>query len=197
MGYAVLPNVVSLRLCEAVARYVRVKDDGWQIMRNNAPVFSPNNDGRRLQSDTLSKEVLENLGLDLKALCIRECVWEEGDSIEEPTFLLSLPGCLDQLMHQDYNDFPDGMLDTDVPRSCILALESFHILVADGVYGGRSGEGVNVKRLFVPQGALLVFRGDLRHAGSLTEKECLRLHFFLDKPGVIGGKHPSGYTVGD
>ena len=149
--------------------------------------------GRRLQAMVTCGE-LQDVGLDLEAFTQACGVWVEGDSIEEPSFLLSLEGCLPQMFHFDYDDFPIDCPPQQIPRSCILALEAFDILMKDGVYNGRN-DGIDPKTVHVPQGALLVFRGDLRHAGGGSLVECMRLHWFLDKPALPWGRHPSGYTI--
>jgi hypothetical protein len=160
-------------------------------MRNNAAISNKRNDKRRLQS-MISLQELQILGLDLQLLCEVHGVWIEGDAIAEPSFLASLEGCKPQLWHQDYLDFPIGTANNDVARSCILAVQAFEILVKDDVYNRRSDDGVDERLVHVPKGALLVFRGDLLHAGGGSSVDCTRLHWFLDKPEVPGGRHPSG-----
>ena len=160
-------------------------------MQNNASVYSRRNDGRRLQQ-FVSEEVLDVACLNLTAFCKELNVWEDGDEVSEPSFLLSLEGCAEQKWHYDY-DIPTITADQDMPRSCILAIDPFDLRVAPGVVRGVSEEGAERATVHVNRRGLIVFRGDLYHAGG--EGRGMRLHWFLDKPRVPGGRHPTGYTV--
>ena len=47
-------------------------------------------------------------------------------------------------------------------------------------------------RVHVPYGHLILFRGDLQHAGMSYKKENRRLFMYLHMPGLKGGVPPKG-----
>ena len=162
-------------------------------MQNNEIVESKKNDGKRLQLMTTC-EMLSAAGLSLVELTKRAAVWVNGDEVCEPSFLLSLEGCLKQRFHYDY-DFPPDLPPLVVPRSCILGIDAFELELGPGVFAGASTDKCSKLTVCVKRGDLLVFRGDLWHAGAMSSVECMRLHWFHDQPTVPGGSHPSGYTI--
>lgn len=91
--------------------------------------------------------------------------------------LRSLPGCDRQPWHWDFN--PDnlaGMSDEQMPLSCVVALQDstrFHFKSN----GCRNEDGETVT---IEAGDLLIFRGDMLHAGAAYEEENWRLHMYLD-----------------
>ena len=64
------------------------------------------------------------------------------------------------------------------PRSCILALEAGTRLI---VYDTAMHQDVTV---CVPPGAILMFDGDVAHAGASYAACNTRVHLYLDVPGV-------------
>jgi len=99
-------------------------------------------------------------------------------------------GCRRQQSHTDFEP-RGGILEvpsTEVPLAAILALEDRTKLVAwPGFIGydfeGFSREGGQVFEFNA--GDLLIFRGDLVHAGSeYPDRENVRLHCFIDNANV-------------
>ena len=87
----------------------------------------------------------------------------------------SLPGCREQLLHFDYN--PELCRGTErKPAGAILALqEDTHLLV--------HCEGETVSIVLGP-GDIIVFEGDVLHAGSAYTHENTRVHVYLDVHSV-------------
>jgi hypothetical protein len=112
-----------------------------------------------------------------------------------PVVLLSKPGCQEQAAHSDY--VPDTefrkWISTNPPYLAILALTDGTKL---NIWPGSAGLIIMEEhRLFgkpaipkttlrLKKGELLIFRGDLVHAGSAYEEENIRLHIYLDSPKI-------------
>ena len=108
---------------------------------------------------------------------LRELGVADSHAFFEPVVLASAAGCPAQPPHLDYDpDLLEGVAPEDLPLGAILALEGGTKLDVYGLYQARG------KRLqaAIPEGAVLVFRGDLVHAGSAYDKPNVRVHAFLD-----------------
>ena len=106
----------------------------------------------------------------------------EGRACAEFNLLHSLPGCKQQKLHWDYPlDQVEGLEDAGrkKPVSVILGMEHGARLV---VRDEELGRCVVVR---LAPGDVLVFDGDVAHAGA-SYCECnLRLHTYLDVPEVV------------
>ena len=111
-------------------------------------------------------------------------MWRKGLGLWSPQrcgsdamALRSLAGCGRQPWHWDFNKDELGSVpDDEMPLSCVVALQCntrFH-LKPDGC---RDEDGVIVA---MDAGDLLIFRGDMLHAGAAYEEENWRLHIYLD-----------------
>ena len=105
--------------------------------------------------------------------------------------LRSLPGCCEQAPHVDY-DPSDDMLSTEtVPVNVLVALQDSttlevwpesHRLISSMVKSEKLGKDdcFSQTRLSLSRGDVLLFRGDLVHAGSAYDDNNVRLHCYMD-----------------
>jgi len=104
--------------------------------------------------------------------------------------LKSLPGCQEQAAHCDYEPTEDMLQasDSEKPCGCLVTLtEGTHICVWPGAinYGGLTKK----RKIDLHPGDVLVFRGDLVHAGGAYTEENYRIHTFLDSRRVSRKKN--------
>lgn len=108
--------------------------------------------------------------------------------------LESLPGCGRQAAHCDYVPTPELLKtrDEDVPLLALLAVEPHTHLdvwpashrIIRGAPETRATSPALRKTLDLEPGDLVIFRGDLVHAGSAYDRRNIRLHAYLDSPAV-------------
>ena len=96
--------------------------------------------------------------------------------------LESLPDCGEQLPHRDYHGAPFlGAGPFDVSYAAILC-------ITDGGYlkvYNCSSEGISQELIELSRGDLVVFRGDLIHAGTASVNgHFARLHAYLDSESI-------------
>ena len=98
----------------------------------------------------------------------------------QANIIQSKPGCMQQKLHWDYDPNllqcrPRGVWK---PASVILALqEGCRIVVWDVAVGGPVS-------VHIPPGCMLVFDGDVVHAGSWYVSSNVRVHVYLDVDGM-------------
>jgi len=114
---------------------------------------------------------------------------EEGEDSQAlaslTVFMRSLPGCGKQKTHVDRanKDDPEALTDLplgSVPLSVIWAIEDGTTILVHG------------KRYEVPRNHLLIFRGDLCHAGDEYQRRNTRIHAYLD---LADGRFISPWTT--
>jgi len=121
--------------------------------------------------------------------------------------LTSLPGCDEQLAHCDYAPSTEFATVSDdmVPLGCIIALEpgtklkiwpkSIRLSFMNNLIRSDFIESINGPirpiEIELNPGDVLVFRGDLVHAGSAYNTKNNRIHLYLDSPLV---SRPSNTT---
>lgn len=122
--------------------------------------------------------------------------------------LKSLPGCQAQAAHTDYlpNDDLKKTTDETMPLLAIISLmdgtkidvwpNSIRLITNAPMLEGFHSKNVNTpvqsiksvqngkKVEYLNKGDMLIFRGDLIHAGSAYDVENIRLHVYLDSPIV-------------
>ena len=90
------------------------------------------------------------------------------------------------------------MKERDVPLGAIYATldiwEGVLLLKKKEVYGGSA---VYKKVIPIKKGQLLLFRGDLVHAGSAYSSSNFRLHFYLDNPLCDRSENSTQYVQAD
>lgn len=130
-----------------------------------------------------------------------ECAFDSINLMDKNTggitLLVSESGCKAQLPHADYQysvlkgankPCPEGkratMKGVEVPLGAIFALEDCTLEVWPGALllkpGVTSGPWIKKKQIRLEAGKMLIFRGDLVHAGSPYQSMSMRLHFYLD-----------------
>ena len=175
----------------------KVGDKGAVIFNHNKK--NKKNDKKRIQQfikKTDSKTILQYQKKLHKQLKKEYPNLEPTDTV----VLKSLPGCQRQLPHCDYEQdlqFATAP-DSDVPLGCLSVLEKDTTLDV-WIKSHRLAylpndltEKVNpIKRqkIKLEPGTLLVFRGDLVHAGSSYENTNYRLHTYLDSDLVPRNKN--------
>lgn len=110
-------------------------------------------------------------------------------TVMQPAVLLSLPGCKRQLYHADYNKkFFFGREKVSYPLGFLYSYEGCKLDIVDGSidilpFSTDCQNTINAKvanlsktTITLGPGEMLVFRGDLIHAGSTYDKLNKRLH---------------------
>ena len=117
-------------------------------------------------------------------------------AMRDMTILRSQSGCKDQLPHTDYiaGDLErvlDYDNDDDMPLSCIVVcMDNTYLNVWPGAIKcfNSNNDGNNKQfecvRLNLNAGDVLIFRGDLVHAGSAYDEKNVRIHVYLDSKHV-------------
>ena len=120
--------------------------------------------------------------------------------VNDFVILKSKAGCQRQSAHTDYvptEEIVDAT-DEEIPLLFLLALEEgtrlcvwprSHRLFRDGLRRAVSCEEVEMS-----VGDAILFRGDLVHAGSSYERDCIRIHAYIDSP-TIKRKPNTTYTI--
>lgn len=128
-------------------------------------VFNPNSKRRQAtipETDSLLAKLQSRLGPMLG-----------NHTLQTPVVLQSLTGCKQQQWHMDYDD------KNTTGFGMLLALQN--------------GTRLETREctIHLKQGDLLIFNGDLVHAGSWYDCENLRIHAYLD---VVGGHRRANST---
>ena len=105
------------------------------------------------------------------------------NKIQSDYFILkSVGGCKPQRLHCDYAPTDSIMKceDQEVPLVCLTSIsDACSVLVCENSIRYTSTVG-NVKQVWLKRGDLMVFRGDLVHAGSGYTSDNYRMHCYLD-----------------
>lgn len=132
----------------------------------------------------------------LARLQVKLCELIPRRNANDIVILQSLPGCAAQQPHRDYDPYLHEQVNDDgvlggFPLGCLVALEDGTRFDAwPATILPYSSNGL-VKRttLVLNKGDILVFRGDLIHAGSSFGVKNTRVHAFLDCRGYR--RHPN------
>ena len=108
---------------------------------------------------------------------LQEAGFSKDYSLSEFNVIHSLPGCVAQKMHWDY-DPTVVRYKRRKPCSAILALSA-----GARLYVRDTHLGMDVTVL-IPPGAIMIFDGDVAHAGASYAGPNTRVHLYLDVPGV-------------
>lgn len=100
------------------------------------------------------------------------------------------PGCLPQILHVDYPMFAETNkydYKGPVPYNFVVSIqEGTHIWV-------NKGDGFTVK-VDIPVGSMLVFAGDLVHAGGCYNEYHVRLHGYVAWPTFVELRKSNSYV---
>ena len=181
-GYTVMRGFVSAApaLYKAVSSYTE--------SHRLDPIFNYNAEAR---NDRKRRQI--NMPASMSR-ALREALSGSGRQATDFVILESLPGCQVQAAHVDY--VPDAALlettDETVPLLAVIALQDdttlevwpqSHRLVRRARMT-RHTPHVSRKTVSLAAGDVIVFRGDLIHAGSAYTAHNLRLHAYIDHPTV-------------
>ena len=161
----------------------------------NSPIFNYSatrkSDGKRLQSNIPRKNPVFKRILSLCKSVLPKTL------PNNPVIITSFAGCQEQAPHCDWNVFDFSGDDCDgcpygfllcIDETCELVVwESSHLTVRlSQIDEERLPEK---KRIYLKRGDVLIFRGDLIHAGASYETENIRLHCYLDPTGTNRGSN--------
>lgn len=179
LGYKIYPNFFNV----SNDLVVQVKK---QSQKSARPIFNGSrNDNRRKQCTLNTRRNVVNL-LSEKA---NEFFHKEFPFLFPSDFVVlhSLKDCEEQLAHTDY--VPSKELlncpNEKMPLLALIALEAgTSLTIWSGAIKYNPSSPVFSQKVSLNPGDLLIFRGDLVHAGSAYEEENVRLHCYLDSPDV-------------
>ena len=99
--------------------------------------------------------------------------------VNDVVILKSLPICKRQKLHYDYDiKILRNLKPKDYPHGIIIALcDNTRFIVSE--------DCKRKKYLYLNKGDAVIFRGDLKHAGSEYYTENIRLHAYIDVPKYI------------
>ena len=166
-GYTCLRGVIAWVDAEYLSRFDRETTREGHIGREN-----------RRKIAALDPPLLGTATLKIHAALEAFNLKRQRKQREQIKMLDSLPGCERQRPHWDF-DQPRlaSMDDNEIPLSVVVALEggtTFHFY-PPGM--PTDGEGIVIS---LEAGDMVVFRGDLLHAGAGYEVRNRRLHMYLD-----------------
>ena len=191
-GFQVWPQ--ALRVGEDVAGAVAAAASGRaHRIFNDAGLGEEDDDGQRRQYPV---ERLFRGCPELKDVWARLTAWIGGrcpqHRVSDPVVLISLDGgCLPQRAHTDYTEQSLHSVDLRaqperVPLACLVALQddtSFDVWPG-AIAFNEDGDPMEHCTVILQRGDVLLFRGDLVHAGAAFGRQNVRLHAYLDVEGV-------------
>lgn len=207
--------VVSEDELKALKRHAMTMVPETDVIFNNAAADDEANDKRRSQV-----EFKRFIGTDVMMARMHErlngMLLELYPSLKpnDMVILRSDPGCADQRSHTDYTwqdwrrrqqqgqtkrpKCSNKMVDAKVPLACVVAvMPSTYFDLWPGAIncfdGVKDGRVFSHLRLVLNPGDLLIFRGDLVHAGAGFDLFNIRIHTYLDAMGVHRTKDTTFY----
>lgn len=200
-GYLVLPAAV--RVTAAAVRALRTRLRRGKQYVFNGPPGRPNDLRRRQASVRMdSHGALREVYTELRAAL--DGAGFAALRLDEFVCIESLAGCAEQAPHCDHE--PDArqaaLPPGEQPLGVLTALEpgGARLRVWPGsfrLHTDRGGGGAIAPRdVELRQGDVLLFRGDLVHAGAAYAERNLRLHAYADSP-AFPRRADSTYLVRD
>lgn len=176
-GYRIIRGAIEVSARDLeVAR--KVVDEHGCVIFNDALCDSEENDMKRIQCGTKGR---------LRGLVgrMRRLASEEAPTLimRSPVILKSMRGCRPQMVHCDYDPESLKGLPCDmVPHGMLVALEDgTRLAVYPGSHQAEEVDDLGVAVVVdLSPGDVLLFRGDLLHAGSSYTNENVRMHVYLD-----------------
>lgn len=105
--------------------------------------------------------------------------------------LRSDPGCKAQIAHQDYRTkdlwpIDEYIPDKEFPLGVVIALmdDTYFDVWPESIGFLNKKTKINPKRLKINKEDVVIFRGDLVHAGASFEEYNIRIHTYLDHPKI-------------
>ena len=165
--YELFKNIIDIP--DHISRYIRVESKKGDPIFNDV-VDGSIGDGKRIQSDFNCE-----IGRYFKRK-LRSFIKNKGlvhHVIRDLVIVRSEPFCKRQKLHYDYDTDVLRKLQTkDYPHGLIVAVSDHSRFIVNG-----SGKNTTVH---LNKGDVLVFRGDLLHAGAEYYNENIRLHAYID-----------------
>jgi hypothetical protein len=197
-GFQVFPGMMSdcisqelIDLCKT-----RCKEVGEVVFNNSRKVNSRQNDKKRMQ---LSVDRIDGAAMARfkQVLTERLSGVLPRHKVSSMVALLSKLFCKAQLAHTDFS--PDTLSnvlldDKKMPLACLVVLMDGTVFdVWPGAIRFEKNRDFKPMHLKLRAGDVLIFRGDLVHAGAAVgEVENVRFHAYLDVEGVVRPKHKEG-----
>jgi len=133
------------------------------LVSGAAPIFNP--DDLRTQTSLSDCKLLRRL----RNALVDACVLAEGLRMNDAVVIHSSAGCAQQAWHTDFDPITMKNCVTNKPAGVILAIEE-----------GTTFEEYPNTTHKLNVGDILVFDGDVVHAGSAYAKENVRVHAYID-----------------
>ena len=192
-GFQVFPLILSVSTDVARIIFDAASSRAHRIF-NDAGLDEEDNDGQRKQFPV--KKLVRGCA-ELRNVWERLSAWISvtypNHQVKDAVVLLSLDGgCLPQIAHTDYTEESlrnVNLLEESserIPLACILALQDdtpFDVWPGAITFNGE-GEPFEHCTVVLNRGDVLIFRGDLVHAGAAFGNANARLHTYLDVEGV-------------
>jgi hypothetical protein len=116
--------------------------------------------------------------------------------LSDSVVLVSLPGCAEQKPHTDYDaNSLNGISSSVIPRGVLVALEENTTLEVWPGSHDTNKRGIQKRTIRLDSGDVIIFRGDVVHAGSAYKSENTRIHIFADHPSFTRSANRT-YLVG-
>jgi hypothetical protein len=197
-GFQVVPGMMSdcvsqelIDLCKT-----RCKEVGEVVFNNSRKVNSRQNDKNRMQ---LSVDKIDGAAMARfkQVLTERLSGVLPQHKVSSMVTLLSKLFCKAQLAHTDFSPktLLDVLLDDNkMPLACLVVLMDGTVFdVWPGAIRFDKNRDFKPMHLKLREGDVLIFRGDLVHAGAAVGAvENVRFHAYLDVEGVVRPKHKEG-----
>jgi hypothetical protein len=185
-GFVIHKNVIVIP--RDISTFTNLADKTSKMIFNHNN--NQKNDRRRKQASVPSNLQKRGLIKEANAYLHKQYPRLSPDS---PVILKSTPGCQEQAAHCDYQPTKEMILcdDDNVPCGCIVPLmEDATICIWPSCinYEGKEKK-IEKEIVSLEAGDILVFRGDLVHAGSSYTKTNYRIHIFLDSEKVTRKKN--------
>lgn len=178
IGYLIIPK--AIKISNKILYHIRK-----QSLARGKPIFGK--DQKRKQCALyLQRNIVKDFIAELNHQ-VEQIINPEYHQQSKWVILRSDPGCLQQPYHQDYvpSEELNACPDDQFPLGIICALMPGTTL---NVFSLDSGEESLVE---LSTGDLLVFRGDLIHAGSAYQNVNYRLHCYVDSNNVKRKANPT------
>ena len=192
-GYTVYPKAINVPICVWEKCCVIANEEARLIFNGGAPSHHTDTedagDGKRSQAEldhnlSLRPKVVQQLCSRIKAYLNKHY---PNHTPRDFVILRSDKGCEDQPAHMDYtpSDTKHVTNDEEMPLACVLCLEEGTMFdVWPWAFGPDFWSSPFTRypnlRLALNVGDLLVFRGDLVHAGAGYNHDNIRLHCYMD-----------------
>jgi hypothetical protein len=194
-GFQVLPGLMTDCINDALVAACKAgcEREGEVIFNNVKGVDSRHNDKKRVQ---LSVDKIVEMSEFKAALTARLLQHSPRHTVDAMVALMSKAFCKAQLEHTDYSPKTlAAATDETMPLASLCALMDGTLFdVWPGAIRFDRTRTYKPMQIKLNKGDVLIFRGDLVHAGAacLGETGNVRIHAYLDVAGIQRPKHGDG-----